>query len=100
MKRYVEILDKGGNVIRRGSNLRVVLEHARRVGLASVSLYPEADGGGLLVVNYADQGRSRVSFASHAVATQFVRSRRSWRNEGLQPVCDWGANALRMWSIL
>lgn len=95
MTHYVEILGPSGVVVKRGGNLRAVLDHARKVGVQSVTLYGESDGGGLLVINYGDGNRTRTVFADYTVAAQWVLSRRSW---DLTQTMDWGKGKQRAWS--
>lgn len=79
----------------RSNNLRGVLDHARRAGVHSCSIYGDSDGGAILSVWFGDRTRVRLSFADYTVAVRWVQARRSW---DLIQTSDWGHGKQRTWS--
>jgi len=79
MKKNVQIFDRDGKVVRTSQNLRGVLEHARAHGVdwATVSGFWRSPKGRLTVV-FGDYSWTEVTFEDFKVATEWVKSRRSW----------------------
>lgn len=77
-----EIMDSTGKVIRRSRNLRGLLDHARRVEVASVAvlLMPDRPGYYDYRVGYVNGDKAGAVFADWRVAADFTAARRSWRS--------------------
>jgi hypothetical protein len=74
----VVITNTQGQVVHRSRNLRGIVDHARRVGLASACADPSTDGRGRLCVTFADATSSRVEFASYTALCNWLHARRAW----------------------
>lgn len=78
------VIVKEGKVIRKSYNLRGLITHANRAGVAKASVHASGDtiqGEGLVYVVFKDGSWCRVRFASFTIARNFFRSR--WKKWGL-----------------
>ena len=83
----VRIRNAEGDIIRRSKNLRAIIEHNRKVVVASVHLFPAMIGtGGLLGVTWIDGSDTITDFASYTVMLAWVKARKAfagkWREVG------------------
>jgi hypothetical protein len=77
----VEIM-LNGKVIHRSRNLRGLISHAHRVGVAKASVWRTSPAcGGRAYIEYRDGSYCRTEFADFTIARDFFRAR--WQKWGL-----------------
>ncbi len=80
------IRNAAGDIIRRSSNLRGMIDHARRVApvraefvrSCAAKLHPDEPAPTVLVVYYANGDAAVSRYAQADIAGRFLNSRRSW----------------------
>jgi hypothetical protein len=71
--------EHGEQIIHRGRDLRIVVDHVRRVGLDNAWALKNADGSGTLALTFGDASYCETDFADYTVLVAWLRARRSWR---------------------